>query len=66
MSWMDDLTDEQREAIRDVDSRRSHVRTRPAGTKVLRGGKWVEPQGSALSKRRPKPWPSGGGVGRPR
>ena len=48
MSWIDDLTDEQREAIRAVDSRRSHVRTRPAGTKVLRGGKWVESQGSAV------------------
>ena len=58
MSWIDDLTDEQREAIRAVDSNRGHVRTRPARTKVLRGGKWVESQGSAVRNRSMFPFKS--------
>jgi len=45
---MDDLTDEQREFMRDVNGHLSHVRTRPAGTKVLRARKWVEPEGPAV------------------
>jgi hypothetical protein len=44
---MDDLTDDQREFMRDVNSHLSHVRVRPAGTKLLRRGKWVKPEGSS-------------------
>jgi hypothetical protein len=48
MSWMDDLTDEQREFMRDVNGHLSHVRVRPAGTKVLKAKKWVEPEGPVV------------------
>jgi len=48
MSWRDDLTDEQREFMQEVNSRRSHERMRPAGTKVLRDGEWVEPNGTTV------------------
>jgi len=45
---MDNLTDEQREFMGDVNGHLSHTRTRPAGTKVLRDGEWAEPEGSAV------------------
>ncbi len=48
MSWRDDLTDEQRDFMRDVQGNLSHTRTRPSGTKVLRDGEWVEPKGPSV------------------
>ena len=58
MSWRDDLTDEQRNFMQDVDSNRSHVRVRPAGTKVLAAGKWAEPNGSATRNHSMFPYKS--------
>jgi hypothetical protein len=55
---MDDLTDEQRATMKAIDSRLSHVRTRSAGTKVLRDGKWVQPQGPAVRNRSMFPYKS--------
>lgn len=58
MSWMDDLTDEQREFMCDVNSRLSHTRSRSSGTKVLRGGKWAEPEDSAVRNHSMFPYKS--------
>lgn len=58
MSWLDDLTEEQREFMRDVNGNLSHVRTRPAGTKVLQDGQWVEPAGRWIQKRSMFPYRS--------
>jgi len=58
VSWMDDLTDEQREFMREVNGHLSHVRTHPAGTKVLRGRKWVAPEGSAVRNHSMFPYKS--------
>ncbi len=48
MSWMNDLTDEQREFMRDVTANLSHTRVRPSGTRILRDGQWVESDGPAI------------------
>ena len=58
MSWRDDLTDEQRDFMRDVQGSLSHTRTRPSGTKVLRDGKWVEPAGPAVRNHSMFPYKS--------
>ena len=58
MSWMDDMTDEQRAFMHDVDAHVGHVRVRPAGTKVLRDGKWSEPGGPAIRNRSMFPYKS--------
>jgi len=55
---MDDLTDEQREFMQDVNGHLSHVRTRPAGTKVLRKGKWAEPAGPSVRNHSMFPYKS--------
>jgi hypothetical protein len=56
--WLDDLTDEQRNFMRNVNGNLSHVRVRPAGTKVLQNGQWVEPAGPAIQKRSMFPYKS--------
>ena len=58
MSWRDNLTDEQREFMRDVDANLSHVRVRSSGTKVLRDGKWVKPGGPAVRNHSMFPYKS--------
>jgi hypothetical protein len=58
MSWRDDLTDEQWEFMQDVNAGLSQSRIRPAGTKVLRGGKWAEPGGPTLRSRSMFPYRS--------
>ena len=58
MSWLADLTDEQREFMQDVTGNLSHVRTRPAGIKVLRDGQWVEPTGREIRTRSMFPYRS--------
>ena len=58
MSWMDSLTDEQHEFMRDINSRLSHTRIRPAGIKVLRDGEWGEPESSAVRNHSMFPYSS--------
>jgi hypothetical protein len=58
MSWRDDLTDEQRAFMRDVQSNLSHVRVKPAGTKVLKDGEWVKPSGPAVRNHSMFPYKS--------
>ncbi len=58
MSWRDDLTDEQREFMRDVTANLSHTRVRPSGTRVLRDGKWVKSNGPAIRKHSMFPYNS--------
>jgi hypothetical protein len=58
MSWRDDLTDEQRDFMRDVQGNLSHTRTRPAGMKVLRDGEWVEPTGPKVRNHSMFPYKS--------
>lgn len=58
MSWMDDLTDEQRAEMNDIGARISHVRVRSSGAKVLKDGEWAEPEGSAVRNHSMFPFPS--------
>lgn len=58
MSWMDALTDEQREFMQCVNGNLSHSRIRPAGTKILIDSQWVEPTGPAIRNRSMFPYKS--------
>ncbi len=58
MSWMDDLTDEQRAEMEDIGAGISHVRVRSSNTKVLKNGEWREPEGSAVRNHSMFPFPS--------
>ncbi len=58
MSWRDDLTDEQRGFMRDVQGNLAHTRARPARTKVLRDGEWVEPEGPKVRNHSMFPYKS--------
>jgi hypothetical protein len=58
VSWREELTDEQREFMQDVTGNLSHVRVRPAGTKVLQDGQWVEPSSREICKRSMFPYKS--------
>jgi hypothetical protein len=58
MSWRDDLTDDQKEFMREVVGNLSHTRTHSAGTKVLKDGEWVEPSGPAIRNRSMFPYKS--------
>lgn len=58
MSWMDDISDEQREFMQNVNAGLSSTRTYSSGTKVYRDGEWGEPQGSSMRNHSMFPYKS--------